>query len=367
MKSPSPRILFLIDSLGSGGAQRQILLVLQELLARDSDAWLMYYRPQHHYLPMLPPEVVRRIRYVPLTQRPELPGSLLRLRRAIAAVAPDVLVALPRGAATLAGLLRASGLPFRWIISERDTHIFEQPRLRQLAYRAALRTADVVVPNSETAGEEIRGFGVPAPRVVYIGNGIDLPQQPPTFARAPGPTRLLMVGRLVDAKNPLAVLRALERVQGEWRLDHFGRNQDEPDILAKWCEIVASRGWEDRVTLHGATLDMTPHYQNAHLLVHPSHHEGFPNVVLEAWVCGCPVLVSDRGDLPKLVEHDRTGLVAALERPEDLVTGLQRAVDDPSSLERLAVAGWAQVQADHAIRAVADRWQSAFDLALGAR
>jgi glycosyltransferase involved in cell wall biosynthesis len=70
-------------------------------------------------------------------------------------------------------------------------------------------------------------------------------------------------------------------------------------------------GLGDRVLFHGAlprnaVLEMM---QRSASLVLPSSYEGMPHVVLEAFAARLPVVASDAGGIPELVEHDVSGLI----------------------------------------------------------
>jgi glycosyltransferase involved in cell wall biosynthesis len=60
------------------------------------------------------------------------------------------------------------------------------------------------------------------------------------------------------------------------------------------------------------------------LLVHPSYVEGLPNVVCEALACGCPVIVSDTLDHPRLVEDGVSGFVFDWHEPADLAAKIRQ-------------------------------------------
>jgi galacturonosyltransferase len=58
----------------------------------------------------------------------------------------------------------------------------------------------------------------------------------------------------------------------------------------------------------GEKKDIITYYHNAHAVILPSFHEGFPNVLLEAWACAKPVLVSDEADTASLLTKGHGGI-----------------------------------------------------------
>ena len=80
------------------------------------------------------------------------------------------------------------------------------------------------------------------------------------------------------------------------------------------------------------------HYSNyvkyylylATLLIHPSHREGFPNVLLQAGAMGCPIVCSDISGNIDLVVHNKTGLLFKVNDELDMLEKLNYALNDLS-------------------------------------
>ena len=130
------------------------------------------------------------------------------------------------------------------------------------------------------------------------GHGIDLKHfaQPPG-ARAPGPLRLLSVGRLTPAKDPMVALEALARLRSTGReveLDLVGGGLARGDdgygqrVLAKIDELGLTRA----VRMHGAVpyAEVPALFHSADLLINASHTGSVDKVVLEAMAAGLPFL-----------------------------------------------------------------------------
>jgi len=349
------RVLLLIDHLGAGGAQRQASALHTAWLAAGVDAHLTYYYPQHHFRESFSKSAARRAIHLNVQGRV---ARLQAVKAHVKRVSPDVLLSFLPGPSLLAATLRASRLRMHWIASERSASLNQYSRLRQAAYLTGLKLADHVVPNSHAGRAELLGRGISPKRVSVIPNGISLT---PAMAEAPvdrphRPVKLLMVGSISQVKNHAPVVQALARLpEMDWTLDIVGRTT-EPDVHAHLLHCIEQAGLESRVTLHGAQYDLAPFYSRSHLLLLPSSFEGFPNVVLEAWAWGCPVLVSDFGDLPDLVGHGKRGRVVNLADPDGLVETLTEVLTHPEALSPLARAGRAAVAERYAMDSVAQRW-----------
>ncbi len=354
------RVLLLIDHLGAGGAQRQASALHQAWLSAGVDTHLAYYYPQHHFRTTFSKTASTRAVHL------DAQGRLGRLRAVQAHVkrlAPDVLLSFLPGPSLMAASLKATGLKAHWIASERSAHLGQYSRMRQTAYLSGLRLADHVVPNSHAGQSELLARGIDPGRLSVIPNGIALT---PEMTEAPilrphRPVKLLMVGSISRVKNHARVIEALaNKPELNWTLDIVGRTT-EPDVHAQLLQRIEASGLSSRVKLHGAQQDLGPFYSQAHLMLLPSSFEGFPNVVLEAWAWGCPVLVSDFGDLPELVGHGRRGHVVKLADPQALSVALSELIGQPDTLMPLARAGRAAVVERYAMDSVAHRWLALFE------
>lgn len=73
--------------------------------------------------------------------------------------------------------------------------------------------------------------------------------------------------------------------------------------------------------------------------LHPTQWDNAPYACLEAMAAGLPIVASDVGGMPEMVEHETTGLLAPQDDPASMVDALSRLVEDPELRERLGHAG----------------------------
>ena len=81
------------------------------------------------------------------------------------------------------------------------------------------------------------------------------------------------------------------------------------------------------------------HYRAADIYLHPSRAESFGLAVLEAMACGTPVVASDVGGIPEIVEDGVSGLLVPVGDPAALAAAAVRLLEDRELRERLAAAG----------------------------
>ena len=91
-----------------------------------------------------------------------------------------------------------------------------------------------------------------------------------------------------------------------WLLDCHGDGKDRRYI----GELASYFGIADRVHICGQTRDIKNVWKESHALLLPTKAEGFSLAVLEAMMCGRPVVCSDVGDLGDVVRNGETGFLA---------------------------------------------------------
>lgn len=158
-----------------------------------------------------------------------------------------------------------------------------------------LRKAVQLVDKVFTASEE--SLRLETDKRVVTGHGVDTRRFSPGGVEPVRPIRLLTVGRLSPAKDPLTILAALGILVSrgfDLHLDIVG------DVLASGDDAYRRRVEEqievgalrERVVLHGAVpyRDIAPHYQRCTMLVSASRTGSIDKVVLEAMSCARPVV-----------------------------------------------------------------------------
>lgn len=161
---------------------------------------------------------------------------------------------------------------------------------------------------------------------------------------------MLSVGRLDPEKNPLLLADVLARALADeprWRLEVCG---DGPaaGALAARADVL---GVGERLILRGyVPIDagLWDSYRRSHLLLHVSMTEGVPQVILEAFAAGLPVVATDVGSVADLVAG--RGLLAPPADPDAAAGAANRLVRDGALRERLVAAARAAA-ADHTLEA----------------
>jgi glycosyltransferase involved in cell wall biosynthesis len=202
--------------------------------------------------------------------------------------------------------------------------------VRLLRTKTTRRARLVIVP-SRYVGRLVTAWGFPGARIRVVPNAAPRPAAS-SMARLP---RVLFAGRLVRWKHVDHVIRVLPALP-DLTLDVIGTGPELSNLRA----LSGSLRLENRVVFHGALPkdEVVARMAQSACLVLPSSYEGMPHVVLEAFSRGLPVVASDRGGTPEIVENEVSGLLYRWGRLPALREAL-RTVTDPPVANRLAEGG----------------------------
>ncbi len=218
---------------------------------------------------------------------------------------------------------------------------------------------DQVVCVAESIARILRGAGVAASKIRVIPNG--LPDNPQPSAHAPHPGLWLAgyVGRLSSEKGPDLFLDTLIPLCRRYPQLHGVMLGDGPELPALRARINAA-GLGQRIVLPGFQHDMAPWMRRLDALVISSRTEGTPMILLEAMQDGVPVVAFGVGGIPDVIEHGRSGLLAAPLAVDELATQLAALIDDPAQAgELIAQARRTQRERYH-LPTLAQRWAQVY-------
>jgi len=355
-------LVFAIDQLGAGGAQRQAVELAQGL-AREAGVRvsLLSYAGSNFYRDRLQGSPVEAVR-LPRRSRYDL-GFALRLKTWLLDQKADLVHSFLLGPIfweTLAQTLMPAAKRPVHVVAERDSFDdlpFLERRIKALLYpRAAAVTA-----NSQLAVEQIRSrLGIEDVR--YLPNGIDtaawsrMAQRECALQLDADCFNVAVIGRITAQKNQQAVVQAVRELPAmdrRWRVWLIGDDHSQPKLAAELREEIRSTGL-DEVQLLPPQPEIAPLIARMDAILMPSLHEGFPNVALEAMALGVPVIASAVGEVPRMLENGACGLILDDVRPQTIASALvQLARQSSEQRSAMGERARARVQANYSLDAVA--------------
>lgn len=179
-----------------------------------------------------------------------------------------------------------------------------------------------------------------------LADGLPLPAKRPGVPGVDRPMEFIFTGQAVAGKGMKLLMRALAKVEGDWRLTAIA---DGPDLPA--CKAIAERsGIAGRIDFKGWVPqgELGAYYREADLFVLPSvWDDPGPMVGIEAMSLETPVLGFPVGGIPDHVKDGVTGYLLPEVSVDALVTGLRRAMAHGAELADLGRGGHRLIQAVH--------------------
>ena len=315
------KITFMIPALSDGGAQKQLIALLNTLQdAPDLELGLLRLHPGVHdgllrTDALTIDEIDLRTNYDPRALH--FIGKTLARRR------PDIVMSWLHACDVYAGLVLAKTPGPRWIMAERNS---AYPRTLPFLVRNHLgRRADAIVSNSRAGDAYWARLRPRAKRFVIDNIAHDCAGITPPEHRS-GP--ILYVGRLEAQKNVSTLARAfglLARMRPHLRFAMIGAGSARDGLAA----IIAAGQCADRIALPGFTPAIAPRLAKARLLVSISHHEGLPNTLIEAVTLGTPIVASNICEHRDLLGPHYPFYVDDFTRPAAVARVMERALDTP--------------------------------------
>lgn len=145
----------------------------------------------------------------------------------------------------------------------------------------------------------------------------------------------LCVGSICPHKNQNAFIQALDPLAAHLPFRMIFAGQDGGTYGEKFHELIRERSWCEFAGFIGRE-QLRRQLKTAAFLALPSWEDNCPMVVLEAMAAGVPVVASNIGGVPDLIESEKTGLLCDPNRPESFCEQVTRLLMEPHLGPQLA-------------------------------
>ena len=347
------RVLFVINGLGTGGAERSLAELLPRLGASQIDPLVACLFARDEGVE----EAVRSSGVeVQILPGNRLAGRVVSLRRLIRSRRPAI-VHTAIFESDVAGRMAAIGSEAALVTSLVNTPYdavrLHDPNVRRLSLRTARWldgwTARNMTTHFHAVSETVKRAAVddlriPPDRITVVPRGRD-----PERLGVPSPARrlasrralgwdpddevIVTIGRHEFQKGHRYLLEAvgrLRRTRPRLRVIVAGRRGNasaDVEAMRRSLDLV------DEVRFVGHRDDVPSLLAAADLFVFPSLYEGFGGALIEAMALGLPIVASDVPAIREVVEEGRNSLLVPRGDPDALATGIAELLDQAERRE----------------------------------
>jgi glycosyltransferase involved in cell wall biosynthesis len=178
--------------------------------------------------------------------------------------------------------------------------------------------------------------------VRYCWNGVPSLQTEKS-SRVGEPCRLLYLSNMMKEKGVYELLRAcgeLKKRSLKFSCDFVGSWMDVSE--AEFNREVTMLGLESEVKGHGKKVgdEKMRFLEQADIFVFPTYYDCFPLSVLEAMQFSLPVISTDEGGVPDIVEQGKTGYIVERRSVSELTDRLEELILDSQKRIAMGEAGY---------------------------
>jgi len=205
-----------------------------------------------------------------------------------------------------------------------DVNVHCENNFRRKLLKMSFEKADGVITVSKALQKKVLEVA-PKANAKTIYNGVNFEKFYPSFDKF-DETSIIFIGNLIKTKGVHELIAAIKILQSPEHNYHFHilGNGPEKSELEKTTQ---QEGIQDTITFHGVVdhAKVVDFLKKSHLLVLPSYQEGVPNVIMEAFACGVPVVATQVGGIPEVL-NEQNGVLINTYAEQNIVAGIQECL-----------------------------------------
>lgn len=319
------KVILFIDSLGPGGAQRQMVGLAIMLKQHGFDVKVSTYYDLNFYKENLDKSSV---------SNEVIPKAANKKRRIFIVYnylkkeKPDWVIAYQETPSLVACLAKIFGCKFKLLVSERNTT--QRTDIKTAIRFQLFHIANSIVPNSYAQENYLKQHhSWMSKKVTTITNFVDLERFQFIEHEKRDVPQILVVATLFESKNGYGLIEAANilRKQGyKFKIDWYGKVPEYSSYINKCQTMIDEYNLHDYFILHDKTKTIHEKYKSCDFLCLPSFYEGTPNVICEAMASGRPVICSNICDNALYIHEGKNGFLFNPDKPQSIALAISKAL-----------------------------------------
>ena len=180
-------------------------------------------------------------------------------------------------------------------------------------------------------------YGIPVKKIPMIYNGSDLSRclRKETYNIENKTLQMIHVGRYIDIKNQDLIIKTIYNLKIKG-VNVYCRFIGGGDKEYFYKELAHKLGVEDCCEFMGLQSNVYPFLNKSDLFLLPSKYEGMPISLIEGMGTGLPIIASNVGGIPDMINHMENGILINPNEVE-LYDAILKLYNDPALRERLGI------------------------------
>ncbi|MCK5831412.1 MAG: glycosyltransferase [Methylococcales bacterium] len=329
MTDSKRKLVIIVPSLHGGGSERVVTHIVNNLNRKKFEIILILLKKEGQYLEDLPNDIqcldlkVSQARY-----------SIFKIIKSIREIKPDVVLSTLSYLNIILIILKPF-LPKNLIFFARESSIVsvnnqyeKYPKIYDYLYSQFYKKYNYIICQSKYMRDDlVNNYNIDKEKTVVINNPvkepeIDLPSEKSEVFFDENKINLLAVGSLNPVKGYDLLIQVIARLEKNYHLTILGEGKEENRLKA----LAKKLNVEKKISFLGFKKKPYRYMRQADLFVLSSRYEGFPNVVLEANICGLPAVTFNcPGGVGEIIEDGINGFLVENGNIDEMVETIRKS------------------------------------------
>ena len=338
------KILFIISSLNSGGAERVVSLLANYFIKNHQVTIATFSNNEPFYT--LDKNIIHKkldLLKNSTTTFDKIKNIFYRiksLKMFFKQENPDIVISFMTHTNILS-IIASKLNNQKIIISERIAYDFYNSNILNLIRKCIYPFANTLITQTKADKENYKFL-----------NNVEVIYNPISFIDCDIKKEniILAVGRLDKQKGFDTLIDIFNQIDTNWQLIIAGDGKEKVNLE----KLI----YKNNIKLIGNQKDIFKWYEKSSIFVLSSKKEGFPNVLLEAMSCGCAVVSFDCPYGPsEIIEHNKNGLLVENQNKEELKKAIELLIKNKSLRDKLSKEA-IKVKEKYSIEKIAKEWEN---------